>query len=101
MPTARPEIFNGRNVRSWLKSIENVIETEKTASTEKQKIKFAISYRGGDGLQWWELININDRNSIYTFENFKRELLKYFEPVNREINGRNALSNSKQMGVLN
>ncbi len=86
--TARPENFNGRNVRSWLKSIQNVIETEKTAPTEEQKIKFAVNYVSGDGLQWWELININKHNSINTFEDFKRELLKYFEPVNREINAR-------------
>ncbi len=32
-----PRKFNGRNVRSWVKSIQNLIETEKTAPTEEQE----------------------------------------------------------------
>ncbi len=99
--TARPENVNGRNVRSRLTSIQKLIETAKTAPTEEQKTKFAVSYLIGDGLQWWELININKHNSIYSFEDFKRELLKNFEPVHREINAKKALSNLKQMGELN
>ncbi len=44
-------------------------------------------------------MNINNQINIQTFENFKTEILKHFEPVNREINARKALSALKQMGA--
>ncbi len=52
-------------------------------------------------MQWWELVNLNNQFNITTFEAFQVELLKYFEPVNREVNARKALSSLKQMGVFN
>ena len=54
----------------------------------------------GEGLQWWELLSINNRN-IETFTEFKVETLNYFEPVNRELRARKTLSNLKQIGSLN
>ncbi len=57
-----------------------------------------MSYLSEDGLQWWKLLNINKDINITTFEDFNEEILKYFEPVNREVNARKALSALKQMG---
>ena len=65
--------------------------------TDDQKIKYAVSYMAGDGLQWWELSTIYGQN-IMNYEHFKQELLKYFEPINRKINARRNINALKQMG---
>ncbi len=66
----------------------------------RKKIQYAISYLSDDGLQCWELVNINNQIYIQTFENFKTEILKYFEPVNREVNARKALCALKTNGSI-
>ncbi len=43
-----------------------------------QKINYAVRYLSEDGLQWWELVNINKNMNIATFEDFNEEILKYF-----------------------
>lgn len=92
-----PDKFTGSNSRSWLKSIYNIFEAQNGMVTDDQKIKYAVSYMAGDGLQWWELSTIHGRN-IMNYEHFKQELLKYFENINREINARRNLNALKQMG---
>ena len=96
----RQDKFSVTNVRSWITSLENVFDAETSPLGEQQKFKYAVSYMTGEGLQWWELLTINNRN-IETFTDFKVEMLNYFEPVNRELTARNTLSNLKQMGTLN
>ena len=96
----KPDKFSGTNVRSWSKSLENVFDAESSPLSEQQKLKYAVSYMTGEGLQWWELLTINNRN-IETFTEFKVEMLNYFEPENRELTARKTLSNLKQMGSLN
>ena len=88
------------NVRNWIKSLENVFDAQRTPLNEEQKIKYAVSYMTGEGLQWWELLTINSRN-IEKLTEFKAEMLNYFEPVNRELTARKTLSNLKQMSSLN
>ena len=53
----------------------------------------------GAGLQWRELANLNE-NAIQSYDEFRKELLNYFEPVNRELTVRKMLSDLKQMGKL-
>ena len=77
-----------------------MFDAEKSPLSEQQKLKYAVSYMTGEGLQWWELLTIYNRN-IETFTEFKVEMLNYFEPVNRELTARKTLSNLKQMGSLN
>jgi len=45
--TGKPEKFNGQNVRSWLKSLDNIFGTQNP------------SYMTGAGLEWWELVTLN------------------------------------------
>ena len=52
----------------------------------------------GNALQWWELVHIDESTEIKTYAEFEKELLTYFEPVNRELNARKMLRNLKQMG---
>ena len=92
-----PNKFTGSNSRSWLKSIDNIFEAQNGMLTNDQKIKYAVSYKARDGLQWWELSTIHGQY-IMNDEHFKQELLKYFEPINREINERRNLNALKQMG---
>ena len=68
--------------------------------TDERKIKFAVCYLSADGLQWWELTALQN-NIPSTFSIFKEELLKHFEPINRELNARRILNSLKQMGRLN
>ena len=96
----KPDKFSGTNVRSWIKSLENVFDAEKSSLSERQKVKYAVSYMTGEVLQWWELLTINSR-SIEKFREFKVEMLNYFEPVDRELTARKTLRNLKQMGSLN
>ena len=98
LKTAKPDKFSGSNVRTWLKSISNVFANQAITVTDAHKIKFAVSYLGGEGLQWWELVNINPEINIQTFDQFGEEMIKYFEPVNREVNARKAMNVLKQMG---
>lgn len=98
LKSAKPEKFSGNNVRTWLKSISNVFANQAINVSDAHKIKFAVSYLGGEGLQWWELVNINPEINIQTFEEFGEEMIKYFEPVNREVNARKAMNVLKQMG---
>lgn len=98
LKTAKPEKFSGTNVRTWLKSISNIFANQAIPPTNAHKIKFAVSYLSGEGLQWWELVNINPEINIQTFEQFGEEIVKYFEPVNREINARKSMNLLKQMG---
>ncbi len=39
-------------------------------------------------------------SNVQRIENFKREILKYFEPENRELKAGKALSALKQMGAF-
>ena len=47
-----PDKFTGSNPRSWLNSIKNIFKTKNNMLSEEQKIKYAVSYMAGDGLQW-------------------------------------------------
>lgn len=95
--TGKPDKFDGKHVRSWITSIENVFSTLPEQPTEISKVKYAISFMSGEALQWWELMMIN-QVVINSFEDFKKELLNHFEPINRELNARKMLSELKQMG---
>lgn len=95
--TGKPDKFDGKHVRSWITSIENVFSTLPEQPTEIAKVKYAISFMSGEALQWWELMIIN-QVVLNSFEDFKTELLKHFEPINRELNARKMLSELKQMG---
>ncbi len=68
--------------------ITNIFKSLNIVHSEAQKVQYALSYLSDDGLQWCELVNINNQIDIQTFENFKMEILKYFEPVNRKVNAR-------------
>ena len=92
-----PDKFTGLNARSWLKSIDNIFEAQNNILSDDRKIKYAVSYMSEDGLQWWELSTMHGQN-IINYEHFKQELLKYFEPINRELNARRNLNTLKQMG---
>lgn len=100
MRAGKPEKFNGKNARSWLKSIRTVFETQNIPPNEEQKIKYAVSYMSGDGLHWWELVLLN-KVELDSFDIFEKEMLKHFEPVNRELTARKVLSDLKQMGKFN
>ncbi len=39
LKAAKPETFSGTNVRSWLKSINNVFESLQTPPNEQEKIQ--------------------------------------------------------------
>ena len=95
---AKPEKFYGKNARMWIKSLQNIIDAQNSQISEHDKIKYAVSFLTGDGLQWWELVNINPEININTFQEFCDKLLEYFEPVNREFNARKAMNSLKQMG---
>ncbi len=98
LKSAKPEKFNGKNARAWLHSLENIFNTQNGSVSEQQKIQYAISYLTDDGLEWWQLLQINPEIVINTFHDFGNELLKYFEPVNRELNARKNMNALKQMG---
>lgn len=101
LKACKPVEFHGKNVRSWIKSLENIFSSLGTPPEQEKVISYAVSYLTEDGLHWWELINISKEVNISTFAQFKEEILKYFEPVNREINAQKVLSTIKQMGNLN
>ncbi len=67
---AKPDKFSGRNARSWLKSLQNIFSSQAVMPNDVQKINYAVSYLSEDGLQWWELVNINNNINITTFEDF-------------------------------
>ncbi len=67
----------------------------------RKKIKYTLSYLPDDGFQWWETVNLNNQVNIATFKSFQIELLKFFEPVNMEVNARETLSSWEQTGALN
>lgn len=96
MRSGRPEKFEGTNARSWLQSIRNIYESQSTPPTKEKMIKYAVSYMTGDSIQWWELVLLN-KIQISTFDEFEKQLLKYFEPVYRELTARKILSELKQM----
>ncbi len=94
------QIHLSKNVSSWLISLQNIFESQNVVRSEAQKVQYAISYPSDDGLQWWKLVKINSQKNIQTFECNKTEILKYVEPVNREVNARKALSALKQMSAF-
>lgn len=96
----RPDKFDGKYARSWVKSLDNVFAWHHTGLSEDAKLKYAVSYLTGAGLQWWELVTLNN-TEIHTFNDFKTKLLEHFEPINRELNARKMLSELKQMGKFN
>lgn len=96
----KPEKFSGKYARSWLQSLENIFSNVNETTSEEKKIKYAVSFMTGQALEWWELININDEINIDSFNIFKKLLLEYFEPANKELNARRILSSIKQMGKL-
>ena len=98
LKTAKPDKCSGKYVRTWLKSINNIFENQTIPVNEANKIKYAVSYLSGEGLQWWELVNINPEINIQTFQEFGEKMLEYIEPVNREVNARKAMNALKQMG---
>ena len=81
-----PDKFTGLNGRSWLKSIDNIFEAQNIILSDDRKIKYAVSYMEY-GLQWWELSTMHGQK-IINYEHFKQELLKYFQPTNRELDAR-------------
>ena len=95
----KPEKFSGSNVRSWLVSIDNLFANHGSNESEESKIKYAVSFMANDALHWWELMCLN-QTIFNTFEDFKKALLDYFEPVNRTTNARKKLSSLKQIGKL-
>ena len=46
----KPDKFSGTNVRSWIKSLENVFDAESSPLSEQQKLRYAVSYMTGEGL---------------------------------------------------
>ena len=100
LKVSKPDKFTGKNVRSWISSLENIFGVNGQNSTEQQKIQYAISFMADDAIQWWELMKLNEVE-LETFEEFKERLLEYFEPVNRENNARQRLSTLKQNGKYN
>ena len=91
LKTAKPKKFSGKNVRAWIKSLENVFSTQTNVPNEEQMLNYAISFMSGDGLQWWELACLDLQNPIMSFADFKEKILHYFEPANRELNARKML----------
>ena len=87
LKTGKLEKFTGQNVRSWPKSLDNIFSTQPCLPTDVNRIKYAVSYMGGAGLQWWELVKLNG-TPMQTYADFQREILSYFEPVNRELTAR-------------
>jgi len=98
LKSGRPDKFDGKNARAWLHSLENIFNIQNSNISEEQKMQNAISYLADDGLEWWQLLKINPDVAINTFQDFGNELLKYFEPVNRELNARKNMNMLKQMG---
>ena len=96
LKSGRPNKFNGKNARAWLHSLENIFNIQNGNLSEEQKIQYAISYLTDDGLEWWQLLQINPDININSFHDFGNELLKYFEPVNRELNARKNIYNFKK-----
>ena len=89
---------SGQNVRSWIKSLENIFANQVKAPDDNTKIKYAVSFMNGSALEWWELINLNEQTQIETFEEFKSKILDSYEPINRELNARKQMNYLKQMG---
>ena len=87
----KPDTFNATNVWSWIKSLENVFDAQNALLSNQQKLKYSVSYMTGEGLQLWELRTINNQN-IETFADFKIEIVKYFEPVDRELTARKTVA---------
>ncbi len=48
----KPDKFRGRNVRSWLKLLQNIFSSQAVMPNDGQKINYALSYLSEDGLQW-------------------------------------------------
>ncbi len=97
---SKPEKFDGKHVRSWLVSLENIFNSTNQQLTDENKIKYAISFMIGNALQWHELMK-HQNKEFQNFDEFKNELLNYFEPVNREDNARKVLNSLKQFGKYN
>ena len=99
LKTGKPEKFNSENARSRLKSIATIFAAHSNTIDDNTKINYALSYMTGAGLQWWELATLNG-NILTSYEEFQKELINYFQPVNRELTARKMLSDLKQMGKL-
>ena len=97
---SKPEKFDGKHVRSWLVSLENIFNANNQQVNDENKIKYAISFMIGNALQWHELMK-HQNKEFNNFDDFKAELLNYFEPVNREDNARKALHSLKQFCRFN
>jgi len=93
MKVAKPDKFEGKNVRSWLKSLDNIFESQPTNPTDSQKWTYAVSVLKGEALDWWELIENDESVDINNYQNFYDQLLEYFEPVNKSLNARRTLRN--------
>ena len=64
-----------------------MFDAENLRLSEQKKLKYAVSCMNGEGLEWWDLLTINNQ-IIETFTEFKVQMLNYFEPVNRELTAR-------------
>ena len=99
LKTGNPEKLGGDNARSWLKSLDNIFRNQNTEPDDRAKIKYAVGYMTGAGLQWWESVTLNG-TTITSYRDLQRELLNYFEPVNCDLTARRMPRNLKQMGKL-
>ena len=97
LKTEKPKMLNCENARSWLKSIGTIFAAHSNTIDDNTKINYAVSYM--TGLQWWELANLND-NPITSYDERQKELLNYFEPVDRELTAREVWIDLKEISKL-
>jgi len=97
----KPEYFEGKNVDTFLFSLEKIFNYHNIES--ENKVQLAVTYFRGPALRWYRYVESQPSNLtiINDWKSFTRMLKKHFQPANTETIIRNKLNSLRQLGAVN